>query len=119
MGFSDVDAENKPLSFQTAFEAKRNNHMQELQQKEEEMRQMFLVRVREKEAELKEAEKEVSSKGGKSERTTLCSFVLNSYKFGSFISVAHKVRQTQERSYGREKESGGLAEEVGRRNDRV
>lgn len=60
MGFSDVDAENKPLSFQTAFEAKRNNHMQELLQKEEEMRQMFLVRVREKEAELKEAEKEVS-----------------------------------------------------------
>lgn len=59
MGFSDVDAENKPLSFQNAFEAKRNNHMQELQQKEEEMRQMFLVRVREKEAELKEAEKEV------------------------------------------------------------
>ena len=59
MGFSDVDAENKPLSFQNAFEAKRNNHMQELQQKEEEMRQMFVVRVREKEAELKEAEKEV------------------------------------------------------------
>ncbi|KAK6626318.1 Septin-2 [Polyplax serrata] len=62
MGFSDVDAENKPLSFQTAFEAKRNNHMQELQQKEEEMRQMFLVRVREKEAELKEAEKELHTK---------------------------------------------------------
>ncbi|EEB11427.1 Septin-2, putative [Pediculus humanus corporis] len=62
MGFSDVDAENKPLSFQNAFEAKRNNHMQELQQKEEEMRQMFVVRVREKEAELKEAEKELHTK---------------------------------------------------------
>ena len=33
--------------------------MQELQKKEEEMRQMFVVRVKEKEGELKEAEKEV------------------------------------------------------------
>lgn len=60
MGFSDVDAENKPLSFQHAFEAKRSTHLQELQQKEDEMRQMFVVRVKEKEGELKEAEKEVS-----------------------------------------------------------
>lgn len=59
MGFSDVDSENKPVSFQQTFEAKRNNHMQELQHKEHEMRQMFLVRVKEKEAELKEVEKEV------------------------------------------------------------
>lgn len=59
MGFSDVDAENKPISFQQTFEAKRSNHLQELQQKEDEMRQMFVVRVKEKEAELKEAEKEV------------------------------------------------------------
>lgn len=59
MGFSDVDAENKPVSFQQTFEAKRSNHLQELQQKEDEMRQMFVVRVKEKEAELKEAEKEV------------------------------------------------------------
>lgn len=33
--------------------------MGELQKKEEEMRQMFVQRVKEKEAELKEAEKEV------------------------------------------------------------
>lgn len=59
MGFSDVDAENKPVSFQQTFEAKRSNHLQELQQKEDEMRQMFVVRVKEKEAELKETEKEV------------------------------------------------------------
>lgn len=59
MGFTDVDAENKPISFQQTFEAKRNNHKQELQQREDEMRQMFVVRVKEKEAELKEAEKEV------------------------------------------------------------
>lgn len=35
--------------------------MGELQKKEEEMRQMFVQRVKEKEAELKEAEKEVSA----------------------------------------------------------
>ncbi|XP_054262902.1 septin-2 [Macrosteles quadrilineatus] len=62
MGFTDVDAENKPISFQQTFEAKRNNHKQELQQKEDEMRQMFVIRVKEKEAELKEAEKELHAK---------------------------------------------------------
>lgn len=60
MGFSDVDADNKPVSFQQTFETKRSNHLQELQKKEDEMRQMFVVRVKEKEAELKDAEKEVS-----------------------------------------------------------
>lgn len=59
MGFSDVDSENKPVSFQQTFEQKRTTHMQELQHKEDEMRQMFVLRVKEKEAELKEAEKEV------------------------------------------------------------
>lgn len=62
MGFSDVDANNKPISFQETFETKRSNHLQELQQKEDEMRQMFVVRVKEKEAELKEAEKELHAK---------------------------------------------------------
>ena len=42
------------------YEAKRNEFLGELQKKEEEMRQMFVQRVKEKEAELKEAEKEVS-----------------------------------------------------------
>lgn len=59
MGFSDVDNENKPLSFQESFEAKRTHHLQELQNREDEMRQMFVVRVKEKETELREAEKEV------------------------------------------------------------
>ncbi|CAH1173992.1 unnamed protein product [Phaedon cochleariae] len=62
MGFSDVDEDNKPVSFQQTFETKRSNHLQELQQKEDEMRQMFVVRVKEKEAELKEAEKELHAK---------------------------------------------------------
>jgi septin 6/8/11 len=62
MGFTDVDAENKPVSFQQTFEAKRSNHLAELQQKEDDMRQMFVIRVKEKEAELKESEKELHAK---------------------------------------------------------
>lgn len=62
MGFTDVDADNKPVSFQQTFEQKRSHHLQELQQKEDEMRQMFVQRVKEKEAELKEAEKELHNK---------------------------------------------------------
>ncbi|XP_045489383.1 septin-2 [Pieris rapae] len=62
MGFSDVDAHNKPVSFQQTFEQKRSAHLAELQLKEDEMRQMFVQRVKEKEAELKEAEKELHAK---------------------------------------------------------
>lgn len=62
MGFTDVDSENKPVSFQQTFEAKRSNHLAELQAKEEEVRQMFVLRVKEKEAELKESEKELHAK---------------------------------------------------------
>lgn len=49
-------------SLQETYEAKRNEFLGELQKKEEEMRQMFVMRVKEKEAELKEAEKEVSAR---------------------------------------------------------
>ncbi|CRK98838.1 CLUMA_CG012115, isoform A [Clunio marinus] len=62
MGFTDVDSENKPVSFQQTFEAKRTNHVAELQAKEDEVRQMFVVRVKEKESELKESEKELHAK---------------------------------------------------------
>ncbi|XP_026328072.1 septin-2 isoform X1 [Hyposmocoma kahamanoa] len=62
MGFTDVDADNKPVSFQQTFEQKRSAHLAELQQKEDEMRQIFVQRVKEKEAELKEAEKELHAK---------------------------------------------------------
>lgn len=55
-----MDSENKPVSFQKTCEAKRSTHLQELQQKEDEMRQMFVVRVKDAEAELKESEKDVS-----------------------------------------------------------
>lgn len=62
MGFTDVDSDNKPISFQQTFEAKRTNHLAELQSKEEAVRQMFVVRVKEKEAELKDAEKDLHAK---------------------------------------------------------
>ncbi|XP_076316120.1 septin-2-like [Tachypleus tridentatus] len=62
MGFSDIGADNKPVSFQETYEQKRQEHLQALQRKEEEMRQSFVVRVKEKEGELKEAEKELHSK---------------------------------------------------------
>uniref|UniRef100_A0A667YYL8 Septin n=1 Tax=Myripristis murdjan TaxID=586833 RepID=A0A667YYL8_9TELE len=62
MGFKDTDPDSKPFSLQETYEAKRNEFMSELQKKEEEMRQMFVQRVKEKEAELKEAEKELHEK---------------------------------------------------------
>lgn len=51
---------NDVHSLQETYEQKRSQHLAELQRKEDEMRQMFVVRVKEKESELKEAEKEVS-----------------------------------------------------------
>ncbi|CAG7831590.1 unnamed protein product [Allacma fusca] len=62
MGFSDVDSDNKPMSFQQTCEKKMLLHQQELQQKEEEMKQQFIQRVKEKESELKEAERELHAK---------------------------------------------------------
>ncbi|XP_065358480.1 septin-2-like [Calliphora vicina] len=62
MGFSDVDVDNKPVSFQKTFEVKRTNHLSELLAKEEEVRQMFVQRVKEKESELKECERELHSR---------------------------------------------------------
>lgn len=58
---------NPIFSLQETYEAKRNEFLGELQKKEEEMRQMFVQRVKEKEAELKEAEKEVSVRPGSKE----------------------------------------------------
>lgn len=46
-------------SLQETYEAKRQEFLLELQKREDEMRQMFVQRVKEKEAELKEAEREV------------------------------------------------------------
>ncbi|KAI0226814.1 Septin-11 [Lamellibrachia satsuma] len=58
MGFTDSDN----MSMQEMYELKRHEHVAELQKKEEETRQMFVVRVKEKEAELKDAEKDLHAK---------------------------------------------------------
>ena len=42
------------------YTLRRETHLTSLQQKEEEMRQKFVIRVKEKEGELKEAEREVN-----------------------------------------------------------
>lgn len=47
------------FSLQETYEAKRKEFLVDLQRKEEEMRQMFVSKVKETEAELKEKEKEV------------------------------------------------------------
>ncbi|XP_077199759.1 septin-10 isoform X5 [Paroedura picta] len=80
MGFRDTGPENQPVrdpiqkpytasqktahrgSLQETYEAKRHEFLEELQQKEEEMRQTFVQRVKEKEALLKEAERELQVK---------------------------------------------------------
>ncbi|XP_069747272.1 septin-11-like isoform X2 [Narcine bancroftii] len=62
MGFKDTDPNNKPVSLQETYEAKRNEFLGELHRKEEEMRQMFVMRVKEKESQLKEAERELQEK---------------------------------------------------------
>ncbi|KAJ1118082.1 hypothetical protein NDU88_006277 [Pleurodeles waltl] len=62
MGFSDLGPGDKPVSLQETYEAKRNEFFSDLQRKEGEMRQMFVQRVREKEAVMKEAERELQCK---------------------------------------------------------
>lgn len=51
-------------SLQETYEAKRKEFLTDLQRKEEEMRQMFVNKVKEAEAELKEKEKEVRRESG-------------------------------------------------------
>ncbi|ESO93692.1 hypothetical protein LOTGIDRAFT_182098 [Lottia gigantea] len=55
MGFSDSDAK----SLSETYELKRQQHVTDLQKKEEEMRQTFVIRVKEKEGELKDSEKDL------------------------------------------------------------
>ncbi|NXA40638.1 SEP10 protein, partial [Eudromia elegans] len=62
MGFRDTSPENKPVSLQEAYETKRHEFYAEMQRKEEDMRQVFVQRVKEKEAVLKEAEQEIQAR---------------------------------------------------------
>lgn len=59
MGFTDTD---KQGGFAEQYTLRRESHLSSLQQKEEEMRQKFVIRVKEKEAELKDAERELHSR---------------------------------------------------------
>ncbi|XP_071951827.1 septin-11-like isoform X2 [Antedon mediterranea] len=59
MGFQDKGPGNKPISLQETYEAKRVQHMHELQTREDEMRHVFVQKVKEKEAQLKQQEKEL------------------------------------------------------------
>merc|ERR1712012_1280130 len=54
MGFEEGDKEGKASSFAETYTMRRESHLQSLQEREEEMRQKFVLRVKEKEAELKE-----------------------------------------------------------------
>ena len=62
MGFEEADKEGKPSSFAETYTMRRESHLQSLHEREEEMRQKFVMRVKEKEAELKEAERELHAK---------------------------------------------------------
>lgn len=59
MGFADKTADNRPVSLQETYEKKRQQHLREMQSKEERMRQIFVQKVKEKEAELKSAEQKL------------------------------------------------------------
>uniref|UniRef100_A0A8D2C2I1 Septin 8 n=1 Tax=Sus scrofa TaxID=9823 RepID=A0A8D2C2I1_PIG len=62
LGFQDSDGDSQPFSLQETYEAKRKEFLSELQRKEEEMRQMFVNKVKETELELKEKERELHEK---------------------------------------------------------
>ncbi|EMP32252.1 Septin-8 [Chelonia mydas] len=62
MGFKDTDPDSQPFSLQETYETKRKEFLGELQKKEEEMRQMFVNKVKETESELKEKERELHEK---------------------------------------------------------
>ncbi|XP_004599465.2 septin-14 [Ochotona princeps] len=62
MGFSDLGPDNQPISFQETCEAKRQEFYHQYHREEEQLKQRFMERVREKEAAFKEAEKELQDK---------------------------------------------------------
>lgn len=70
MGFSDN--EGQPGNFAEQYATRRESHLTALQQKEEEMRQKFVIRVKEKESELKEAEREV---------IIICNLIVRVYEY--------------------------------------
>ncbi|NP_083102.1 septin-14 [Mus musculus] len=62
LGFSDTGPDNRPVSFQEMYEAKRREFHNQCQKEEEELKQTFMQRVKEKELTFKDAEKELQDK---------------------------------------------------------
>uniref|UniRef100_A0A8C6CNR4 Septin n=1 Tax=Moschus moschiferus TaxID=68415 RepID=A0A8C6CNR4_MOSMO len=62
MGFTDMGPNNQPVSFQEIYEAKRQELSEQCQREEEELKQKYMQRVKEKETAFKEAEKELQDK---------------------------------------------------------
>merc|ERR1711884_393081 len=69
MGFEESSKDGKPSSFAETYTMRRESHLASLHEREEEMRQKFVLRVKEKEAELKEAERELHAKFDKLKAT--------------------------------------------------
>lgn len=57
-----VNGQGPSASFKEAFESRRQTHLDALQKREEEMRAAFVQRVKEKEQELKENERELHNR---------------------------------------------------------
>ncbi|XP_049645195.1 septin-14 [Suncus etruscus] len=62
MGFSDVGPDNQPVSFQEIYEAKKQKFYDQCVREEDELKQKFMQRIKEKERTLKEGEKELKDK---------------------------------------------------------
>ncbi|XP_021571641.1 septin-10 isoform X2 [Carlito syrichta] len=62
MGFADVGPESQPVSLQQMYDVKRQEFCREVQRKEEELKRVYVQRVREKEALFKEARRELLAK---------------------------------------------------------
>ncbi|XP_055462119.1 septin-14 [Psammomys obesus] len=62
LGFSDMGPDNQPVSFQEMYEAKRQEFHDQCQREEQELKQTFILRVKEKELTFKDAEKELQDK---------------------------------------------------------
>ncbi|MEJ1282134.1 hypothetical protein NN561_013087 [Cricetulus griseus] len=58
LGFNDTGPNNQPVSFQEMYEAKRQEFHGQCLREEEELKQTFMLRVKEKELTFKDAEKE-------------------------------------------------------------
>uniref|UniRef100_A0A2K6FVW9 Septin 8 n=1 Tax=Propithecus coquereli TaxID=379532 RepID=A0A2K6FVW9_PROCO len=118
MGFQDSDGDSQPFSLQETYEAKRKEFLSELQRKEEEMRQLFVNKVKETELELKEKEREVSGgrggRGGRWRRGAQADA-----RPSRSLAAAREVRAPEARPPGGEAQGGGEAPGAGGGDQRL